>query len=138
MRELTYVQAGLEAVAEEMRRDGKIFYMSTDPIVLEAERRRTFAIISHPDAGKTTITEKLLLFGNAIALAGGFTPSAVESAVYVRREGSNIEVKMPVDRSTAIRPGDVVRVNTTMFADVMQLINPLSTPLSIAAAAAVP
>ena len=44
--------------------------MSTDPIVLEAERRRTFAIISHPDAGKTTITEKLLLFGNAIALAG--------------------------------------------------------------------
>ena len=33
-------------------------------------RRRTFAIISHPDAGKTTITEKLLLHGNAIALAG--------------------------------------------------------------------
>lgn len=75
---------------------------------------------------------------NAIALAGGFTPSAVESAVYIRREGSNNEVKMPVDRSTSIRPGDVVRVNTTMFADVMQLINPLSTPLSIAAAAAVP
>ncbi|MDP5069785.1 MAG: GTP-binding protein, partial [Congregibacter sp.] len=33
-------------------------------------RRRTFAIISHPDAGKTTITEKLLLLGNAIAVAG--------------------------------------------------------------------
>ena len=33
-------------------------------------QRRTFAIISHPDAGKTTITEKLLLFGNAIQLAG--------------------------------------------------------------------
>ena len=32
--------------------------------------RRTFAIISHPDAGKTTITEKLLLLGNAIQLAG--------------------------------------------------------------------
>lgn len=32
--------------------------------------RRTFAIISHPDAGKTTITEKLLLFGNAIQIAG--------------------------------------------------------------------
>ena len=32
--------------------------------------RRTFAIISHPDAGKTTITEKLLLFGNAIQVAG--------------------------------------------------------------------
>src|SRR5687768_10592401 len=36
----------------------------------EVSRRRTFAIISHPDAGKTTLTEKLLLFGGAILLAG--------------------------------------------------------------------
>ncbi|BBA37210.1 peptide chain release factor RF-3 [Methylocaldum marinum] len=36
----------------------------------ELRRRRTFAIISHPDAGKTTLTEKLLLFGGAIQLAG--------------------------------------------------------------------
>jgi peptide chain release factor 3 len=33
-------------------------------------KRRTFAIISHPDAGKTTLTEKLLLYGGAIHLAG--------------------------------------------------------------------
>ena len=39
-------------------------------VAREVARRRTFAIISHPDAGKTTVTEKLLLFGNAIALAG--------------------------------------------------------------------
>ena len=36
----------------------------------EISRRRTFAIISHPDAAKTTLTEKLLLFGGAIQLAG--------------------------------------------------------------------
>ena len=36
----------------------------------ELDKRRTFAIISHPDAGKTTLTEKLLLFGGAIQLAG--------------------------------------------------------------------
>ena len=36
----------------------------------EIKRRRTFAIISHPDAGKTTLTEKLLLFGGAIHVAG--------------------------------------------------------------------
>ena len=36
----------------------------------EISRRRTFAIISHPDAGKTTLTEKLLLFGGAIQMAG--------------------------------------------------------------------
>src|ERR1700761_6519120 len=40
------------------------------PLTDEVERRRTFAIISHPDAGKTTLTEKLLLFGGAINLAG--------------------------------------------------------------------
>lgn len=38
--------------------------------IQQAARRRTFAIISHPDAGKTTVTEKLLLFGGAIQLAG--------------------------------------------------------------------
>ena len=44
------------------------------------QKRRTFAIISHPDAGKTTLTEKLLLFGGAIAMAG---------AVKAKREGRN-------------------------------------------------
>src|SRR5437763_116987 len=39
-------------------------------LAAEIPRRRTFAIISHPDAGKTTLTEKLLLFGGAIQLAG--------------------------------------------------------------------
>jgi peptide chain release factor 3 len=39
-------------------------------LAAEIRRRRTFAIISHPDAGKTTLTEKLLLFGGAIQLAG--------------------------------------------------------------------
>ena len=44
--------------------------IATSPLAAEVERRRTFAIISHPDAGKTTLTEKLLLFGGAINLAG--------------------------------------------------------------------
>src|SRR6201987_5873081 len=43
---------------------------SRSPLASEVARRRTFAIISHPDAGKTTLTEKLLLFGGAINLAG--------------------------------------------------------------------
>ncbi|MCP1364497.1 GTP-binding protein, partial [Halomonas sp. BBD48] len=44
--------------------------MPDSQLAHNAGLRRTFAIISHPDAGKTTITEKLLLFGNAIQLAG--------------------------------------------------------------------
>ena len=44
--------------------------MSNAPIAQEVGKRRTFAIISHPDAGKTTITERLLLMGQAISVAG--------------------------------------------------------------------
>src|ERR1700692_3567690 len=44
--------------------------MSSDLITENIRKRRTFAIISHPDAGKTTLTEKLLLFGGAIQMAG--------------------------------------------------------------------
>jgi peptide chain release factor 3 len=44
--------------------------MMDDVSIREVRKRRTFAIISHPDAGKTTLTEKLLLFGGAIQMAG--------------------------------------------------------------------
>ncbi|SHH77237.1 bacterial peptide chain release factor 3 (bRF-3) [Sporobacter termitidis DSM 10068] len=44
--------------------------MTTNELKTEVSRRKTFAIISHPDAGKTTMTEKLLLYGGAIRLAG--------------------------------------------------------------------
>src|SRR5690606_40197016 len=43
------------------------------PLGREVKRRRSFAIISHPDAGKTTLTEKLLLYGGALNLAGSVT-----------------------------------------------------------------
>src|SRR6185436_7491947 len=46
----------------------------------EIERRRTFGIISHPDAGKTTLTEKLLLFGGAIKTAGAVKSSKITKA----------------------------------------------------------
>ena len=43
----------------------------------EIDRRRTFGIISHPDAGKTTLTEKLLLYGGAIQEAGAVKSNKV-------------------------------------------------------------
>jgi peptide chain release factor 3 len=48
----------------------------TDELMRDVRRRRTFAIISHPGAGKTTLTEKLLLFAGVLHLAG---------VVYVRK-----------------------------------------------------
>ena len=44
----------------------------------EISKRRTFAIISHPDAGKTTLTEKLLLFGGAIHIAGAVKSNKIK------------------------------------------------------------
>ena len=46
----------------------------------EINRRRTFAIVSHPDAGKTTLTEKLLLFGGAIRVAGAVKSNKIKKA----------------------------------------------------------
>ncbi len=46
--------------------------------IKEINRRRTFAIISHPDAGKTTLTEKLLLFGGAIQVAGAVKSNKIK------------------------------------------------------------
>ena len=58
----------------------------------EASRRRTFAIISHPDAGKTTLTEKLLLFGGAIQMAGsvkGRKPPATSDWMALERSAAS-------------------------------------------------
>ena len=46
----------------------------------EIQRRRTFAIVSHPDAGKTTLTEKLLLFGGAIQVAGAVKSNKIKKS----------------------------------------------------------
>ena len=55
--------------------------MSDAGIESEAARRRTFAIISHPDAGKTTLTEKFLLYSGAVAEAGAVKARSGRRAV---------------------------------------------------------
>ena len=58
-------------------------------LVRDVARRRTFAIISHPDAGKTTLTEKLLLYGGAIQMAG--TVKARKSARHATSDWMEVE-----------------------------------------------
>ncbi len=67
-----------------------------DPIA----RRRTFAIISHPDAGKTTLTEKLLLFGGAIQLAGEV--KAKRNRVQTRSDWMGIERERGISVVTSV------------------------------------
>ena len=47
---------------------------------IEINKRKTFGIVSHPDAGKTTLTEKLLLFGGAIQVAGAVKSNKIKKS----------------------------------------------------------
>ena len=69
----------------------------------EIERRRTFAIISHPDAGKTTLTEKLLLYGGAINQAGSV--KGKQSAKHAVSDWMDIEKQRGISRSEERRVG---------------------------------
>jgi peptide chain release factor 3 len=66
----------------------------------EIARRRTFAIISHPDAGKTTLTEKLLLFGGAIQLAG--TVKARKAARYATSDWMALERERGISVTSSV------------------------------------
>ena len=82
----------------------------------EIAKRRTFAIISHPDAGKTTLTEKLLLFGGAIQVAG-----AVKSNKIKKHATSDF---MEIERQRGIS----VATSVMSFEYASTLINLLDTP----------
>lgn len=82
----------------------------------EIKKRRTFAIISHPDAGKTTLTEKLLLFGGAIQMAG-----AVKAKGEARRARSDW-MKVEQERGISVASS----VMTFSYDDV--IFNLLDTP----------
>ena len=69
-------------------------------IANEVDRRRTFAIISHPDAGKTTITEKLLLLGKAIQLAG--TVKSKKSDRYATSDWMELEKQRGISVTTSV------------------------------------
>ena len=82
----------------------------------EVARRRTFAIISHPDAGKTTLTEKLLLFGGAIQMAG-----AVKSRKTARHATSDW---MALEKERGIS----VTSSVMQFPYAGRIVNLLDTP----------
>ncbi|MCD6186744.1 MAG: peptide chain release factor 3, partial [Desulfuromusa sp.] len=66
----------------------------------EIAKRRTFGIISHPDAGKTTLTEKLLLFGGAIQMAG--TVKARKSNRHATSDWMSIEKERGISVSSSV------------------------------------
>lgn len=69
-------------------------------IEADVKRRRTFAIISHPDAGKTTLTEKLLLFGGAIQMAG--TVKARKSGRHATSDWMEVEKQRGISVASSV------------------------------------
>lgn len=86
------------------------------PLIEEINKRRTFGIISHPDAGKTTLTEKLLLFGGAIQTAG-----AVKSNKIKKTATSDF---MEIEKQRGIS----VATSVMSFEYQNKLVNILDTP----------
>lgn len=82
----------------------------------EIERRRSFAIISHPDAGKTTLTEKFLLFGGAIQVAGAVKSNKIKK--HATSDFMEIERQRGISVATSVMSFEYERV----------LINLLDTP----------
>lgn len=84
---------------------------TTNILQEEVDKRRTFAIISHPDAGKTTLTEKLLLFGGAIRLAG--TVKARKASKHATSDWMEIEKQRGISVTSSVMQFDYLghRIN---------------------------
>jgi peptide chain release factor 3 len=74
--------------------------MANQDFLNEINKRRTFAIISHPDAGKTTITEKVLLFGNALQRAG--TVKGKKSGQHAKSDWMEMEKERGISVTTSV------------------------------------
>ncbi len=74
--------------------------MTKNPFSAEINKRRTFAIISHPDAGKTTITEKVLLFGQALQRAG--TVKGKKSGQHAKSDWMEMEKERGISVTTSV------------------------------------
>ncbi|MCY7296652.1 peptide chain release factor 3 [Alteromonas sp. a30] len=72
----------------------------SNSVAQEVARRKTFAIISHPDAGKTTITEKVLLFGNALQTAG--TVKGKKSGQHAKSDWMEMEKERGISVTTSV------------------------------------
>ena len=99
----------------------------------EITRRRTFAVIAHPDAGKTTLTEKLLLFGGAIHVAGAVKSNKIKKGA--TSDFMEIERQRGISVATAVmgfeyRGCKINKHDTPGHQELAQDTNPPQAPAS--------
>lgn len=120
---------GLEGLLTQTFSKG---YLKEPRIAVEITKYRPFYIIGEVNKPGEYAYVNGMTALNAIALAGGFTPRAQESTLYVRRKGALRERPITADAITKIEPGDVVRVSETGFWSVMDVLQPVTGLVGIA------
>jgi polysaccharide export outer membrane protein len=101
-------------------------YLNDPKVAVEVSTYRPFYVVGevlkpgeYPYANGMTAA-------SAVALAGGYSPKAVKSVVYVRHQGDAGEQRVAANDAVPVRPGDVVRIDSTTFWDVMDVLSPLA------------
>jgi polysaccharide export outer membrane protein len=101
-------------------------YLNDPRVAVEITTYRPFYVVGQVLKPGEYPYSNGLTAASAVAVAGGYTPKAMESHVYIRHQGENVETRVSATEGTAIRPGDVVRVDSTMFWDVIDVLGPLA------------
>jgi polysaccharide export outer membrane protein len=115
--------SGLEQLIADKLADG---YLQNPRVSVSVSTYRPFYVLGEVNKpGEYPYVNGMSVL-NAIALAGGYTPKANDSVIYIRRNGTSQEEKVPADQMTRIWPGDVVRAPITLFWSFMSVAGPLA------------
>jgi protein involved in polysaccharide export with SLBB domain len=113
----------LEANIRTALADG---YLNDPRVSVEVTTYRPFYIVGEVLKPGEYPYSNGMTAASAVALAGGFTPKAIQSSLYIRHQGENGEQRLAATDATVIRPGDVVRVDSTTFWDVIDVLSPIA------------
>jgi len=123
----------LEGAVSDALQDG---YLKNPRVSIEVSTYRPFYILGQVNRpGQYSYVSNMSAL-DAVALAGGYTDHAIESSLYVRHENETKERQVAADETVKIRPGDVVRVDQTVFWSVASVLAPVGAVVSPVASAA--
>jgi polysaccharide export outer membrane protein len=101
-------------------------YLNDPRVAVEITAYRPFYIVGEVQKPGEYPYANGMTASTAVAVAGGYTPKAVSSVIYVRHLGENAEHRLAATDATPIVPGDTVRVDSTPFWDVLDVLAPIA------------
>lgn len=101
-------------------------YLNDPRVAVEITAYRPFYIVGEVQKPGEYPFANGMTAQTAVSVAGGFTPKAVTSSIYVRHLGESTEHRLAATDGTAIAPGDTIRVDSTPFWDVLDILAPIA------------